>query len=245
MTGTNKEQSAETQLESIKTEITRRSDSILAAVSAQMITDNSTYCVFDMFLVYIGNGRKQIADKLDPMIKPIREGLDRLYKLRRDLMGPFDQAEEIVKGKMAGWQESERRRIAEEERKAREEQERQERAQREAEEAARKAKSEAERQAASIRMAQAQENLTRAHDRLVTATNQRPVKASGSKVTVKKTWEVEDFDAFFQAVVAGQIPKICIQVNEEVMDTYWASDRGIVLSWPGLKMVEKTIIGGK
>lgn len=227
------------------------SGKLMTEVTALDITSADTYQQMDQLLFRARSGKKLIEegphgnDGTESMIRPIRQGLDRLYEFARTLKAPFDRAEKLAKEKMGAWQESERRRIAAEEEAARAEARRKADIARQAEEEAARATSISQALAAQETAAAAREELDRANARLLSTAGQRPVRAAGSKVTVKTTWEVDDMEAFVKGVVAGKVPMIALAVNEEVVEAYFQKDRGLVSVWPGLRLKETTIISGR
>ena len=209
-------------------------------------------------LVAIRQARKTaeeiFAEKIRvPILEPTRKALDGLYALERELTKtPFDAAEKTVKAKMAAWQDGERRRIASEQEAARREELRK---QREADAATARA-AEAAASARTIEQRRAAEEAARAAEQrrqeaetarqaAIEAERQRTVKGVGSKVTVVRKPVVTDMLAFLKAVVAGTVPLIAVQVNEDVVDAYWRDDAGLVSAWPGVTIEESTKIGGR
>jgi septal ring factor EnvC (AmiA/AmiB activator) len=79
----------------------------------------------------------------------------------------------------------------------------------------------------------------------IEAESQKVVKGVGSRVTVKRVPVVTGMRVFLEAILAGKVPEICIEVNEEVLAEYWGQDAGIVSSWPGVTVEEITTVGGR
>jgi hypothetical protein len=185
--------------------------------------------------------KEMIEEKLDIIIKPIRAGLDLLYAERRGLQEPGEKAEKLLKDKMGKWQVEDRARIA-----------------REAEGQRQQALSDARRARELVEQAEragGQDNMLSAvaeEARLtaqVSAQEYRqasevvPVRGSNSSSRFKQKVRVGDMTALLAAIVetAGQddaVPEALIQVNQAVLDAYFASDRGLTLTWPGVEIYE-------
>jgi hypothetical protein len=223
-----------------------------AVVKAQavIITDAVTYHDADAVLFSIRSAKKQVEAEIEkevnePLITPLYNVLEKLYEKRRKWMAvvhtPLEQAERVVKGKMAAWQAEERRKkdaqIAEQQRQARELQRQADLAKQQAEQA----KTESAR-----RLLRSEATLLEMQKE---ALQSQPiasasVKGAGSKVVVKKRWRVNDMRAFIEAVVDGQIPEICLQLNEEVMETYFQADRALFSMWP-VEIYDETTVAGR
>ena len=221
---------------------------ILEHVRTVMVTDAETYLTADGWLVKIRSARAQIAAQVDPIIAPIRKGLDALYALRRRLDGPLEEAEAGLKRKMATWQSDERRREEEENRKRREEARRleleAEAARARAEQAAQVGTAQQQRKAE----AQASVFEQRAEEARVTpaaVSVARTLRASGSVTREEVRWRVTDLDALVAAVVSGAVPSTVLKVDEQVMDQYWSADRAMVQSWAGVESYVATTIAGR
>lgn len=77
------------------------------------------------------------------------------------------------------------------------------------------------------------------------ASGEERSSGTGSKTTVKKVVRVKDMTAFIAGVVAGTIPEICLEVNFQVLNTYFENDRGLVSVWPGITIDDQVIVGGR
>ena len=233
---------------------TDTSATVIAEARAVSVIDARTYQSADLALFKIRSARKTIAnmieEKIDVIIKPIRAGLDKLYEAKRNLIAeldtPLEQAERSVKSKMGAWQE-EQRRLREQEEEQRRQKERelaleQQRQQQEANRLAAQGKLEAAQRAQDAATSAAYE---RERVKEAAPVTPAPVKGAGSKVTVVRRPVVKDMSALLAGIVVGTVPEILVQVREDVMETYWASDRGIVLSWPGVEMVTESKVSGR
>ncbi len=245
--------------------ISTRTSAIVTSISTLTITDAVDYADADLLLVRIRQSKKLAEQIFDeevgtPILEPMRLALNSLYALRKKMTEtPFEAAERTVKGKMAEWQKGQDAIRAEERRVAREEEIRRERAaeeqRRQTAEAERvaaqakgaQARKEAEAVAARLRETQAaaEEDAKRAKELAIAAEKARPVVGVGSRVTRKKQPVVVDMEAFIKGVVEGEVPAICLMVNEEVMEEYWKGDRGLVSAWPGVVIEEKVSVGGR
>lgn len=263
MTNVTTTQLTDTDLVAIRQSGLSATDMVIREANAIVITDQTSYTAADLVLFKIRSARKTVAalieDRVDSIIKPIRTGLDKLYEARRaliaDLDTPLETAEKTAKRKMAQFQDEERRRAEETARKKREEEARLERerqdavrAQREAEELAAISNSIRDRQIANLAAEEARQRQARIEQerqQVSAAPIAAPVRGAGSRVTLVRTWEITDMSMFIAGVLSGEIPETVLQVDKKVMDAYWDTDRGVVLSWSGVGMKEETRVGGR
>lgn len=255
-------QLTDTDLVAIRQSGLSATGTVIQEANALVIIDADTYQAADLVLFKIRSARKTvealIEQEITSIIKPIRKGLDRLYAIQRtmivDLDTPLETAEKTAKRKMAAFQDEERRRAEEVARKKREEEARLERErqdavrrQQEAEERAAQLKGAAGRRAAAeaeeARQRQAQ--IEQERQQVSAAPVAVPIRGAGSRVTLVKTWEITDMILFIAGVLSGEIPETVLQVDKKVMDAYWDTDRGVVLSWSGVGMKEETRVGGR
>ena len=242
----------------VQTAVGRQTDRVNGAIRSLTIASNDDYRRADLLLVEIRQARKTaeeiFAEKIRvPILEPTRKALDGLYALERELTKtPFETAEKGVKAKMAAWQDAERKRIAAEQEAARREEMRRQReaeqAASQAEQAARAARTIEQRRAAEEALKEAErrrQEAEAARQAAIEAERQKTVKGVGSKVTVVRKPVVTDMMAFLKAVVAGTVPLIAVQVNEDVVDAYWRDDAGLVSAWPGVTIEESVKIGGR
>lgn len=249
------EELADTLTEEIRTvhaddPLAIRGEIAIADVLALSVIDNNTYHTADRGLFDIRANRKLIADlieqKVDPIIKPIRAGLDKLYEGRRTVLAELDKpladAEGSVKAKMADYQAKQRE------------------AARQAEAKRLRDAAELERQArAALEVAKTSTSVGEVRAALETASQAHaqarsvrsappppaPVKGAASKTVVTKKWVVKDLSALIKAVAAGTVPEMVLTVDEDVMDAYWSEDRLTMVSWPGVDVVEQTTVTGR
>ena len=191
----------------------------------------------------LSNLSTNLTSDVDPVIKLIRDGLDRIYEAKREALAPGQQADGWLKGRMEKWQAEERQKAREAEERARLEQEQARRHREEAERAARQAKTEQERLIAEADRKTAREQEERAKAVRVTAAAYTPVKVAGAKTTTKKGPMVEDVRAAMEGVVAGTVPEALFVVDEKFLAEMWKEDRGMVIGWAGVTVGEKTTVG--
>lgn len=112
--------------------------------------------------------RKEIKGVKESYVKPINERKGQILTLFKNLDGPLEEADEIIGGKMAGYQkvleEQERKRQEEQRRKEEEERKRKEQEFLEAQKKVEKAKTEEEIEAANERAAEAQQALEKTYE---------------------------------------------------------------------------------
>lgn len=211
------------------------------------VHDAQSYSIADAFLKRIKQARAAVAEKIEDKlgIKPIREGLDRLYALRREINEradkPLAQAEAHVKKQMGDWQLAERKRIEQEEaerlRKARELERQAEETRRQASSTAdAKARAEAEERAAQLNA----ESMMLEH-----AQPEQPTRGRSSAVRFEKVVVVKDFDAFILGVASGDIPNTMVVVDEQAVRAYLAAWPEAVAQWPGVVVEDKAVVAGR
>jgi hypothetical protein len=222
----------------------------VAEATEIIVSDQASYLAADAVLYKIRSARAVVearmnAELTDPIIKPARAALDALYALRQRLTDklwtPLEQAERLVKGKMARWQAEEKRREAE----AAEERRRE--ANRLAQEAdlAKRQAEQAKTETARQRSLEEARRLTEQAAEVRSVKAGGPLKAAGSKITFRKVWRVTDMTALIAAVVAGEVPEIVLMVNADVMEEYWKQDRAVVSGWAGVSIQEETSVSGR
>ena len=214
------------------------------------VIDDTSYHVGDRSLFDVRAARKQLASlieqKVDPIIKPIRAGLDKLYEGRRTVLAELDKpladAEGSVKMKMADYQAKQREAARQAEAKRLRDAAELERQARAALEVAKTSTSVGEVRAAleTASQAQAQARSVRS-----APPPPAPVKGAASKTVVTKKWVVKDLSALIKAVAAGTVPEMVLTVDEDVMDAYWSEDRLTMVSWPGVGVIEQTTVTGR
>lgn len=194
------------------------------------IVDAESYQSADKFLGKCRAAIKIVDEKLDPIIEPIRKGLDKLYALKRELHEPLDDAVKAVKGKMAKWQLEEKRKRDEEEKKRREEEQRLVRL---AEERERAGKSTA---VVEKRLEALQEEAEKPVE---------VVRGKASSVRFVKKWRVTDLRKLVCAVADMDVPIEVLTVDARVMQEKFEENRPEVAAWPGVEMYEDVGIAGR
>lgn len=234
--------------------------------------DPEAYQMADSLFGHIKLARKKVEGRFEPLIGPIRKGLDKLYALKREADRPLDEAEKSLKLKMAAYKEEERSVLAEiradEERKEREAQaESRQLAAEETrlrleserrQEEARRATSEENRRKAQALAAEAQarakaaEEASRSADQAVEAQAIRtemsvpaPVRGAGTTVRTVRRWRVPDIVTVIKAVVSGRVPIGVLMIDKEWVDKYYRDDKGTVESWSGFEGYEDTSVVGR
>lgn len=102
---------------------TKQRDEVLAVLpslqtEAQelVVSDPDSYAYADSLLGRLGTMRRSwgiVWDRIqEKTIKPIRSGLDELYKMNREITEPLDALDSTVKGKMKAFKEKERLELA-------------------------------------------------------------------------------------------------------------------------------------
>jgi hypothetical protein len=208
---------------SIPDGVPQRTLTLISAARALTITTEDDYLEADLSLVRVRNARSGIAtmlaEKVDSIIKPIRTGLDKLYKARRDIVAdldtPLEQAERIIKSKMADYQvERERARTAE---------------------------------LTKLRPAPVVAGVSEAicipAPAPVVATV--PLKAAGSKVVITKKWRVTDLEALVKAAAEGKVTYLVVEANTEVLQGLFESDAAMFTMIPGVEIYDDTKIHGR
>ena len=257
------------ETEKLRSEAVAVIDPVVSTASRSTIADTAGYGLADAFLKKIRAARKQIEDKLGPIIDPIRRGLDELYALKRELDRPLDAAEADIKSKMKAWQVAETRRIADEEAAKRREEARlrelaeakareEERLRREAEEAQRRAdmartraaREKLEAEAAELRrQAEAEAAKGRKLDLRAETVATTPIEAAtkgaSSAVRKVKKWRVVDFDLLVAAVAKGKVPTEVLTTNDVAINAVFRDDPDAVAAWPGIETYDDVVIAGR
>lgn len=91
---------------------------LVEQLSAITIEDEASYLQADALLGKIRNALKQwgtVWDMIqDRVVKPQREALDGVYSVNREVSGPMEKAEKLLKSKMKDYKDEEAKRIAQE-----------------------------------------------------------------------------------------------------------------------------------
>lgn len=259
----------ETQIEKTRQEGLVASKGVRSMADTLVIVDPAGYAYADSLLLKVRIAIETVDGKLDPIIKPIRSGLDQLYALKRELHAPLDAAETAIKGKMAAWQLAERKKIQEEERRKQEQedllrrkalakQQEEARLKREAEEAEERAanarssaaRAMAEEEAKQLRRQQesAAQAASKLDVRADTAAAQQVTakpKASGSSASDVKKWRVTSLMDVVSAVAEGTVPLSVLAIDQVAMNNYMKTHRNLVETWPGIEVYDDVRIAGR
>lgn len=210
-------------------------------VETLVIDSEEAYQEMDVLLSQIMNTRRVWLAKIDPIIAPIRAGLDLLYGLKNDIKDPLDDYEKLAKKKMKDYKLEEARqlRLAEDNRLAKIE-------------AGRKAAEEKQRKADAARSKPLKQKLEA--EAAVLTTNAeildmggaaQPVVGTHSTVRAKKVAQVSNLSKLLQGVIDGIIPDDVITINQVELNTAYRIDPEVVASWPGVTIIDDINISGR
>lgn len=210
-------------------------------VESLVIDCEEAYQEMDGLLAQIMNARRVWLAKIDPIIAPIRAGLDLLYSLKNDIKDPLDDYEKIAKKKMKDYKLEEARqlRLAEDNRLAKIETDR-----RAAEEKQRKADA-AKSKPLKQKLETEAAALTTNADILDLGGAAKPVVAANSTVRAKKVAQVGNLSKLLQGIIDGVIPDDIIQINQVELNTAYRIDPETVASWPGVTIIDDINISGR
>jgi len=227
-------------------ELDRKAGLIVAEAREYRITSAPKYEAAAGFLKGCKALLLEIGATFDPIIRAQRTALDAARAAKEKHAAPVEEAEKIVKGRMAEWAEKEEAARRERERKAREVAEEEAR-RRQEEEAARireeaaRAKAEGDKRAAAALAAEAKavEN-TPPVVAPVEVQSRRPVVEG---VAVRKNWtaEVHDFPALVR-YVAEHPEWIGLLKPDQVTLNRAAKAQREALALPGVRAVAETVI---
>jgi hypothetical protein len=260
-----------------KEEIAIRKDAILTIspletkANAIVIKSWDDYTAADQVLINIKEARKSpIFDRLNGLIKPLKEAVDAYYKLRREIEEPLDKAETSIKGKMRQWQ------IEDAEVKAKAERERQA-AIAKAEEEARIAQEKLKKAVTKPMMNKLAESKARLDQKRAELESQKTApapKAAGSAPRKMKKWRVVSMAKFVLSLVEapvimktarvvdsllGYTPVVfkaeaegglglmsLLTIDKAQMDAKFSLDQPEIGEWmPGVECYEDITIAGK
>lgn len=214
---------------------------IQAEVVALHVRTAEDYLAADGVLHRIRVARKTWGDRMEKIIRPIRTGLDEVYKLNRDVDRPMEVLESRVKDAMKMFKLAEQRALqaAEDARRAEED-----RLRREAEE---------KRQAAEhATTAQMRDKLTaqaqRAEAQSETAAQEElPEAVHGMSSTTRplKKVRVTDLTAFLQGIIDGYIPDDYVAIIQSKLNTALREDPEGMKAWPGVEVYDDVQIVGR
>lgn len=239
-------------------------DSVTQLVSLLDVKDQPSYLAADALLSHIKEAMDLVEEKFRPITKPIRDGLDKLYALRREIDTPLKTLETEVKGKMATYQMQERRRIQAEE----------EENQRRAREEARKLIEEREERLRleALQTLQApvvESYLMQGNHHWVPPSTSEPRPGGGSQATFLPEQvlvaflspptapapsassssarfvtrcRVVNMEALVDAALLGFVPLGILSIDQNAMESWFKQQPHLVKSWPGVEVYEDAII---
>lgn len=207
-------------------------------ISVQVITDEQQYREADMFLAEIKATRDRWVDRIDPIIKPIYQGLEGLYELKRSIVKECDGVEEVVKEAMRNYQLVLYRQKQEEERlklQAAEDE------RRKAEELRKKAEAAKTPQMATRYYRAAEEKEAVVQNIQEVETTQLAQGEHSHVKGVGKKWKLDNTQEFIKGLASGIIPWEClssITPSIRAINEYYRSDPDTVGQWPGIVEVD-------
>lgn len=198
------------------------------------------YQEMDAFLGTIQTMRRAWKEKMEPIIRPIRQGLDGLYALNREIDTPLEKAEKSVKSFMEDWKREELRqaRLLEQEQA----QERQRLADEQAalEERLAKARTNTQRQSILAK----QEELTEESEQVESTMFTRTTATNSGARTIP-SWRNVNMTATLQGILRGEIPMEAIMLDVPAINAVHKVDPELVTSWPGFEGYEAVQIVGR
>jgi hypothetical protein len=232
---------SQAQITAAKVESRRTVEPLVEAAAELKISDAASYQAADFLLKRVRIAKRAIEEKLNPIIEPIYQGLQSLYKLRKELTDPLEKADADIREGMSVWQMAESRRIAAEAAARREEEDR---LRREAEEKQRKidqAKSESARKL----LAKQALVLESKADAVAAVPVEAPTQAVGSSVRKVWKWRVASMRKLIQAVADGRVPQEILAVDTTVIGKYFRDDPASLSHYPGIEVYEDIVIAGR
>lgn len=204
------------------------------------------YHAADEILHKIKVAQKRLDQPFEDVIRPVRQGLDGVYAIRREVENPLLDLEKTVKEKMRGFKLAEAERIRKEEaarsRLLRIEQAR----------VAEEQRAEQNRRIAEAAKAndfqKAQEILAEEEPEvaIIFATPApRPVQAASSSSRTIKRWRVTDLELVLEAVRLEIAPVDILQINATKVAEMFKVDPENVDSIPGLECYDDVVISGR
>lgn len=236
---------ASQELIQTKSEVMAQLPTIQTEVAQLRVVDAESYIVADGLLGRIRANRsiwgKVWARIQEKSIKPIREGLEELYSLNRDVDVPMEKLEERVKLQMKAYKIEEVRQIqARKDEQLREEA----RLKREAEEKAAAANRATTAQMRG-KLAAASERLAQQAAAVAVEEAPAPVQGSSSGTRPKKKWRIKDMRKFCAAIGDGTLPDDCVAPLNLIMNQYFKDDPVGMAVWPGVEVYDDVQIVGR
>lgn len=212
-----------------------------ARVQGLTITDSDDYLSADALLGFIQNARKTWKGKIEPAIRPIRQGLDALYELNRSMDRPLELAEAHVKRLMKDFKLEEARQLQAE----KDERDRLEREKlREAEERRRAAEQAATPQAKGRLLAQA-DRLEEVAQAIAEQPTNTATAGSHSSDRRRKKVRIISHGALLKGILDGYVPGDVVEVNQTRLNAYFKDDPEGMQAWPGVEVYDDIDIIGR
>lgn len=198
------------------------------------IEGDEDYQKADYLLSRVGGAIKTWEAKMEKIIRPVRQGLDASYELRREVLAPMQELDKMIREKMRVFKVEERRvlLLAENKRLAEE--------QRLKDEAA--AKERAAQTAVTPqlrgRLAAQAERLTEQAHVVAAQETPAPVQAARSSERVPEKVRVHDLGLYIQGILDGTIEPEAVTVDQVWLNKQWKEKPEEVLTWPGVEKYE-------
>lgn len=230
----------------VKVEGTKLVSPLKEAVDELVITSPEEYQGADELLASIRRARRAWEDKIEPILKPLREAKSAADALNREIDRPMGELEAKVKDKMADFKEHEAPELAAEQRRI---DDAQANIQAQLEETSAKELAAKTKQMRD-RLAQKREQL---EERAEEVEQERPVETKASHSTVRHVpkWRlIENKQTpailiILKAILAGQIPPEVIMLDNSYINKVHLIQRDMMKAWPGFELYEETIIAGR
>jgi hypothetical protein len=191
-------------------------EGLMAATDGGVLTDEQEYRAADVLFGRVKAARKTWAGRMEEIIRPIADGLQKLYKLNRDIDRPMAVLENEIEQAMKAYKLAEARRI------------RLEAEQVEAERLRLEAKKETLTRPAAIERVEAELET-------VEAWVPETVVGQHSAARMKKKVRIVDVKAFARGVADGLIPENCLMVHMPTININYRDDAESVAAWPGVE----------
>lgn len=203
------------------------------AVENLTIHDEPSFTQADGLLAKLQGAATDWDREMEDMIRPISDGLQKLYAHKRRVSVPFETAIKMVRDKMTTYRRLEADRV----RQAQLTHDREvERLRLEAEAQERKLLA-AKTPQMKARLANAQAALEVKADNLQwSGPADKAVNVENSTVSHTLAWEVSDDDAFVSAVADGTLPRTCLMINHAEMNRLFKADPEGFRAWPGIRV---------
>jgi len=222
-----------------RVEMQKRLPTLASAVEALTVTTPAEYQEADGLLGMVQEARRSWAAKFEPVIRPIRQGLDALYALVREPDQVLAGYEAAIKGKQKKYKLEEARQARE---LADQQAAEQARIQAELDRVAQKA--ETATGSTKTRL-QARREALEAESEQVAAEEVIPVRAAHSTTRTVKKWRVTDIKIVVAGVKAKVIPPEVLTIDTRAVEEVFKSDSETVASWPGFELFDDITIVGR